>query len=167
MKPLIVFLLLFSFVPLLGSSVAAQSSVQSVTIPVPLAANVTSMSTTTRMVTESSTSTSLIVQTITVQTTSYQTTLMQTLNASTTVTGTSTYWSTLLIPVPVTVTNTIVSNITSVNVIVVPHFQSEFLTSDILALLNGALVIFLSCVAAVIIYARRKHVQRRNGTRFK
>jgi len=107
---------------------------------------VTSVSTTVSITT--TVTTSVLIQTFTVPTTTYQTLSLRQLNSTTSVAVT--VLSSIIIAIPslttVTRTSTVSSNTTSVNTIVVPHYQSEYLTSDVLIIVDGLIAAAFSVI---------------------
>lgn len=89
------------------------------------------------------------------------TTTTHTFTANTTVTSTSTSVGTFVYSIvtstSLTVTNTFSSNTTSVSTIIVPHIQVEWLTSDVLTIIDGLMAVFFAFAVIVLLYARRKH----------
>ena len=154
MKPFII--LLFIIVPVLAVSSQVSSSFVSGSTQIPFqAANVTDTSTTTTVLTVTSSSTTLQIQTYTIQTTVYSTTHMQSVNVTMTQTVTSSTTSLATLTGLTSITNTFSSNTTSISTIVVPHFQQEWLTSDVLTLLMGGIAAFFGVVAVAWFYYRR------------
>jgi hypothetical protein len=121
--------------------------------------NDTMTSVSTIVITTTTATTSVLIQTFTIPTTTYQTTSLRQLN--TTVNVAVTVLSSIIIAIPslttVTRTSTVSSNTTSINTIVVPHYQSEYFTSDVLIIVDVliALAFSIILVAMLIRWKRR------------